>query len=146
MRAYPRYTVAVVKQGHAVSKHEFNASSEDNSWIAGIKFQLPEGAAPFVAAIVMAALVFYFIWYFPRARSLVRHWAIRNGFELLELEHRWLFTGPFFWNHSRNQSIFRVRVRDRNGGLRLGWVRCGGFFTGVFTDEASVIWDEDRNG
>ena len=112
--------------------------------LAGIRLHVPQRAAPFIAAIVLSGAVIYFVWYFPRARSLARHWAARNGFEILDLKHRWLFKGPYFWDHTRYQPVFRVRVRDCHGEERSGWVRCGGGLTGVFTDEASVIWDDDK--
>ncbi len=111
----------------------------------GMHIQMPRNAAPWVLAIVLTGLVTYFGWYFPRARILVRRWAERNGFELLDLEHRFLFKGPFFWNHSKYQPVFRVRVRDRRGDEHLGWVRCGGSLIGVFADETSVIWDKERD-
>jgi hypothetical protein len=113
--------------------------------LVGVHFDLPQQAASVVAAIVIPALVVYLVWFFPRARALVRHWAVRNGFEMLHCEHRFLFKGPYFWRDNRWQPVFRVRVRDRQGHERLGWVRCGGSFTGVFSDEASVIWDNERS-
>lgn len=112
--------------------------------LAGIHIDVPQRAAPFIAAVLLLGMAFYWVWYFPRTRSLMRHWATRNGFEIIDLKHRWIFKGPYFWNHSRCQPVFRVRVRDRHGNERAGWVRCGGWFTGVITDEATVIWDEDK--
>jgi len=111
---------------------------------AGVHVHLSRQAAPFVSVLVVSLLVTYFVWYFPRSRSLVRHWAQRSGFEIIDVRHRWLFKGPFSWDHTKYQPVFRVRVRDRHGKERSGWVRCGGGLTGVFTDEAAVIWDEDK--
>jgi hypothetical protein len=103
---------------------------------------LPDGAAPIVAAIAIPALVIYYAWYFPRSRSVLEHWATRNGFEITHSERRWLFLGPFAWRTGRGQTVYYVKVRSHEGFERSGWVCCGGIWTGLFTNKAEVIWED----
>ena len=107
-----------------------------------IHIPFPVGAAPIVTAIVIPLLVIYLAWYFPRSKSLLRHWALRQRFEIVHSELRWVFKGPYSFLCSRCQTVYRVRVRDHQGRERSGWVRCGGIWTGLFSDEAIVTWDE----
>jgi hypothetical protein len=81
-------------------------------------------------------------WHFSRSRSVLEQWADENGFEILHSEYRNLVRGPFFWTTSRGQTVYYVRVRDSNGLVRSGWVRCGGWFLGLMSDKAEVRWDD----
>jgi hypothetical protein len=78
-----------------------------------------------------------------RSQDILENWAAQNGFKIINSEIRWLFQGPYTWYHFRGQTVFRVKVRDRVGQERLGWVCCGGFLVGVLSDDASVIWDNN---
>jgi hypothetical protein len=42
---------------------------------------------------------------------------------------------------SNAQAVYRVKVRTRDGRLRRGWVRCGGWLSGVLSDQVDVRWD-----
>ncbi|QEH35739.1 hypothetical protein OJF2_42960 [Aquisphaera giovannonii] len=90
-----------------------------------------------VAFLVVAG----FTWHFRRSRQLLENWAERNGYEILEAEYRHMFKGPFFFRSTRDQTVYRVTVRDK-AGVHRGWVRCGGWFFGLMTDKAEVRWDE----
>jgi hypothetical protein len=96
---------------------------------------------PLVGLIVLVAVV-SMAWHVSRARSLLEEWARRNDFELVETEHRHLARGPFFWTTAKGQTVYRVMVRTRDGAVRKGWVRCGGFFLGLLSDHVDVRWDE----
>jgi hypothetical protein len=80
-------------------------------------------------------------WQVSRSRALLRDWAARHGFEILESELRPLRRGPFFWTSSKGQTVYRVTVRDGQGAVRSGWVRCGGWWLGLFSDKTDVRWD-----
>ena len=85
------------------------------------------------------------LWVFrARSRAILRKWAGENGFEILERKQEFLGTGPFKpWTNSRNQTIFFLRVRGRDGRERSCWARCGSYFGGVFFSNAIEIrWDE----
>jgi hypothetical protein len=90
------------------------------------------------AAIVVAVAALSF----SRGRSLLNRWAQDNGFQILDSGVALFSAGPFTWTSSRNQIVYFVRVRDRNGTERSGWVRCGGFWSGIFSDKTEVRWKD----
>ena len=85
------------------------------------------------------------IWHFTRAHSLLESWARENGYELLESSYRNVIKGPFFWTSSRGQVVYRITVRDARGRTRSGWLRCGGWWAGLFSDKTEVRWDSELN-
>ena len=97
-------------------------------------------------ALVVIAAVFGLWWLaLSRAKTILRKWASESGFQILSCENRYLIgTGPFkWWTNSRNQIIYHVRVRDREGRERSAWVRCGSYLGGVvFSNQVEVRWDE----
>lgn len=92
----------------------------------------------FVFALLMIPLV---IWHFSRSRDVLDHWAQSHGYRIIEANYSHL-KGPFFWTSSRGQSVYRVVVEDANGQRRTGWVRCGSWLWGIWSDTAEVRWDE----
>jgi hypothetical protein len=87
---------------------------------------------------IAAALI---VWHYSRARSLLEHWADERGFNILDSQYRYLRRGPFFWTTSKGQAVYFVRVRDRLGDLRTGYVRCGSWFLGLLSDKVEVRWE-----
>jgi hypothetical protein len=92
--------------------------------------------------VVMAAFaVASIVWHFGRSRDVLQKWADDNGFQIIESRYaHW--KGPFMWTSSKGQSVYRVTVRDRNGYTRSGWVRCGSWWLGLWSDSAQVRWDD----
>lgn len=82
-------------------------------------------------------------WRFRRSKELLGRWAKTNGFDILAWERRWFFKGPFFVRSSNDQMIFHVTVENAEGKIRSGYVRVGGWFRGLFSDQISVRWDGD---
>jgi hypothetical protein len=73
-------------------------------------------------------------------RSLI-NWAKSNQYQITEQRCPLLQRGPFFWKSSKYQLVYRVKVLDRSGLARQGWVCCGDYWKGcIFTDKAVVIW------
>jgi hypothetical protein len=98
-----------------------------------------------IFAVIAIVLSFYklSIW---RANSILRKWALENGFEVLHFE-RCFFTGGFGWlTTSRNQIVYSIRVRDRSNEERSGWLRCGNYFGVIFSNDAEVRWKEPLCG
>jgi hypothetical protein len=89
----------------------------------------------FAVAAGMVAL------YIASYRRILTAWARRNGYTIVHSELRHLLTGPFFLRAANSQHVYRVTVRDSAGAIRKGWVRCGGFWLGPFSDAADVRWD-----
>ena len=82
-------------------------------------------------------------WGYSRARSILMNWAAQNGYEILHSEFRYFRKGPFFWTSSRGQTVFYVTVRDSNNRVRSGWVRCGGWWVGLWSDHTDVRWADE---
>lgn len=94
----------------------------------------------FIAAFIGLAVLLFFA-HFQRSDSILERWAAEEGVEILSAEYRWLARGPFFWT-SNKRSVYRVQVIDRRGRTRRGWVRVGGYWLGLLSDHADVIWDD----
>lgn len=97
----------------------------------------------FVGACVVLAIGIGLLR-FMRARSvaILRKWADEGGFEILQRDQEFIGGGPFKWTN-RNQTVFFLRVRGRNGCERSCWARCGGDLLGVFfSDVIEIMWDE----
>lgn len=94
-----------------------------------------------VVAVLVAAVVALF-WQFGRSQSILDRWAESNGYRLIDSERRWMRKGPFFWRSSKGQTVFYVTVEDRQGHVRHGYVRCGGWLLGLLSDQATVEWDD----
>jgi hypothetical protein len=83
-------------------------------------------------------------WHVSRSRSLLDQWASENGYMILHSEYRYLFKGPFFWTSSKGQTVYYVKVQDRDGNVRTGWVRCGGWWLGLMSDKTEVRWADGK--
>ena len=75
-----------------------------------------------------------------RFEQILFRWADENGYQILDLQPKFIFQGPFNWS-SKNQTIFRVAVEDAEGTQRTGWVRCGSYWGGIFSYKAELKWD-----
>jgi hypothetical protein len=97
------------------------------------------GIAAFAVIVVLAILSM--VWRFRRADSLLLQWADRHGYRIINQEYRSFLKGPFFWTSSKGQMVYYVTVKDSEGNIRRGWVRCGGWFIGMLSDHVDVSWD-----
>lgn len=92
--------------------------------------------------VVVAWAVGGLIWTFRRSASLVDRWAGENGYDLIDSSYAWFPPpGRFLLTTTRGQAIYRVTVRDAGGNTRRGWVRCGSWWAGLFSDRVEVLWD-----
>jgi hypothetical protein len=96
----------------------------------------------FAVVALLGVVVLAIVWHYRRAASLLRQWAERNGYRLVSSEYRLFVRGPFFWTTSKGQVVYRVTVQDAQGNTRSGWVRCGGWFLGLFSDHVEARWDD----
>jgi hypothetical protein len=90
----------------------------------------------FLAIVALILL----IWERRRVNKIVEEWVRSNSFTLLRLEHRYLRKGPYFWAASKSQEVVFVKVRDNFGQERSAYLRIGGFFSGVMSDNIDVTW------
>lgn len=101
-------------------------------------------AASIGICVVIFVAVLSWLWHFNRSRTLLDRWAEENGYEILSSERRIFSRGPFFWTTGKGQVVYYVAVRDSAGNPHSGWVRCGGYFLGLLSDNVDVHWDDER--
>jgi hypothetical protein len=89
--------------------------------------------------IIVAAAVVW--WNYRRSNEILTRWAAQNGFRILQADMRYLMKGPFTWSAGKGQRVFHVEVMDNQGVRRTGWVRCGSWWWGLFSDQVEVRWD-----
>ena len=102
-----------------------------------------DAALPVLGILAFITFVIVMIvWHYSRSRQVLENWANENNYRIVSSEYRNFFRGPFFWTSSKSQTVYYVTVETADGQTRSGWVRCGGWFWGLFSDTAEVRWDE----
>jgi hypothetical protein len=96
----------------------------------------------FFLALVVVVFVLYFCWHFGRSNSLLHQWAAENRYHILSQEYRSFFKGPYFWTSTKGQTVYYVVVEDSDGNKRSSWVRCGGWWFGLLSDNVEARWDD----
>ena len=96
----------------------------------------------FALGLVLVIIIGTIRWHYGRSAAILQKWADDDGYQIVEKELRHFFKGPFFFTASKNQTVYRVTVIDKAGQERSGWVKCGGWWFGMWTDQAKVRWDE----
>ena len=99
-----------------------------------------EAVFAIAAGAVLVAVTIW--WHFGRSNSLLHQWAEKGGYRIIRQEYRTFFKGPFFWTSTRGQTVYYVVVEDSEGNQRRGWVRCGGWWFGLLSDNVEVRWEE----
>ena len=94
-----------------------------------------------VPVIFVILAVMAMMWHYGRGSSLLEQWAQGHGYRILSQEYCHFLKGPFFWTSSKDQVVYYVTVEDQEGRKRKGWVRCGGYFFGLLSDNVEVRWD-----
>jgi len=79
-----------------------------------------------------------------RCRGMIGRWCAGNGYDLVSMHRSWSIFGAFPF-HSKNQSVWRIVADDRRlGRRRRGHARCGGFWSGLWSDQVAVEWQFTR--
>jgi len=95
-----------------------------------------------VVLIILVVAVIGLWWRFSRSTNMVEQWAHDNGLTLIEVQRRFLRRGPYWWRTGKGQEVFRVTVRDGSGQVLHGYVRVGGWFLGLWSDQVTVEWEK----
>jgi hypothetical protein len=97
-------------------------------------------AALGLVAAVLAGFAVWIVLFIRRGLSRLRGWAAENGFQIVSVNRQGMNVGGPFrgWGNTRDRVIFLVRVRDREGKERVGWVRLPIWFG----KQAEVRWVE----
>ena len=72
---------------------------------------------------------------------MIEDWANGNGLTLIQANMAWIWPVAF-WFTSRNQTVYRITVRNPAGETRTGWARCGNWLVGLWSNEVDVQWDD----
>jgi hypothetical protein len=77
-----------------------------------------------------------------RASEHVRASLQQAGYEVVQLQYRFLRWGPYSWTtNQRSQVVYRVVVRDLVGRERHGWARSGRPWFWM-NDKLEFQWDD----
>ena len=88
-------------------------------------------------SLLATSIAFFGLLHLLGARHALRRWADFNGFEILDLDLRLFSKGFIKWY------VYFVRVRDKSGRERSGWVRCRSFLSRrTFGDKSTILWHE----
>ena len=74
-----------------------------------------------VAAVMILALILAQMYW----RRRLTKWAESQQLQLVSFRGAWFFEGPSAWTRSRNQHVFRVVTKDRDGLTRSCWIMFG---------------------
>jgi hypothetical protein len=78
-----------------------------------------------------------------RSMTILKAWAENNGYEILQCKRPFRSGGFSYITLSRGQVVYSVKVRDKKGRERSGWVKCGSYVGGVLSsDNAEVKWSD----
>jgi hypothetical protein len=93
--------------------------------------------------LIVGIVVISYVWFFiKRSQARLQSWAIELGYTILHAEMRFLRRGPFLWSSSKNQVVYRIKVRDAEARERWGWICLGDYWVGIFSDPVATKWDE----
>jgi len=95
---------------------------------------------PFFGLVV--GTLFYSHYRWAKRRLLV--WARDNNVRIVQDQYRMFLRGPF--DSVGKYAVFRISAKDKQGEERVGWVRLGGFFVGLWSEDSKVIWEWERKG
>ena len=91
--------------------------------------------------VLIAVAIGSYLWRKSRAEKMLFGWAAQNALRLIAYERRSFLRGPFFWTSGRSRVVYRVTVQLPDGCILNCWVRCGGWFLGMLSDNVDVRWD-----
>jgi hypothetical protein len=82
-----------------------------------------------------------FRWY--AAPTALQQWSKEKGYRIVRQQERTFRKGPFLLSSGSSQIVFRIEVLGRDGLMKGGWVRIGGFFWPT-VEKIDVHWDQPK--
>ena len=98
-----------------------------------------------VTGLVLAALVVLSWWRGRKASRELAERMSRQGWRLLSLERRWIFTGPYAFTAGRG-IVFRVRALDEHETELTGYASVSTGWDDYATERIEVLWDAPPPG
>ncbi|HEY3321603.1 MAG TPA: hypothetical protein VGP72_14130 [Planctomycetota bacterium] len=95
-----------------------------------------------IGALCLGGLLYYRLWEQKEAYRRLLRWADGNEYKLETAVPRRFNERPAFMSSSVLQVVFHVRLRAPGIGPREGWVRMGGYFSGLLSDTIDVFWEQ----
>lgn len=92
------------------------------------------------AAIVIPPTVIV-VWHRYRCYAILRQWEARQPYAWFEYQRRPYFQELSVRDTFSRETFYQIAVRNRKGRLRHGWLRCGSWWLGSFTNRIQVSWE-----
>ena len=94
------------------------------------------------AVFFIAALIFGHMYW---KRRLTK-WAESEHLQLVSFRYAWFYEGPSAWTRSRNQHVFRVVTKDRDGLTRYCWIMFGTFWGFTWGEPITKVeWSDEED-
>jgi len=95
--------------------------------------------------IALPTIIFLFFaldyFYSLRAgRTLLKEWAVNNGYELLTVKYGLIRINPFFFNFLWKKRLFKVTLKTMEGNQRSAWILVGDILSGLRIKEFDIKW------
>ena len=102
-----------------------------------------EGCFGILLLLLFGAMaVFISFARYERARESLEQWGRLHGYRIASAESRTFFKGPFFLSAGKNRVVYYFTAQNvRSGNIQSGYACCGGYFSGMWSDQVEVIWD-----
>jgi len=95
-----------------------------------------------VLSVLLAFIAGVLTWrYYCWARRRLEAWARDHQVRVLRQEWRLFLRGPY--DGLGKYVVFKIRAADASGVERTGWVRLGGFWSGLWSGESHVVWERE---
>ena len=108
-----------------------------NLKIGALQVLVMAGVAAFLLVAVKLSNMYW--------RRRLTRWAESRRLQLVHFRGARFYEGPSAWMRSRNQHLFRVVTRDREGRERSCWIMFGTFWGFTWGEPLTkVTWDDDE--
>lgn len=92
------------------------------------------------AAIVIPPTVIV-VWHRYRRYVILPQWEARQPYVWVEYQRRPYFIEPSFRDAFSRETFYQITAYNRKGRIRRGWLRCGSWWLGSFTNRVQVSWE-----
>jgi hypothetical protein len=93
-----------------------------------------------VFLLAVACAVSLYVLDRVRRREALFRWASEHRYRIVKFTQPMVENTPFRFTLSKSQHVFKVTVTDPVGRERNGFVRLGGFWRGLASDQAEIRW------
>jgi len=112
--------------------------------ISALEGEMPvDGTTLLVTFLAVFGSALAIFWYYFRSTQLLERWAEANNLGILESERINRPRQPSNWASSIYQCVFQVTVKDQDGNLRDGQVKCWLWWFGSPSQLVKVRWADE---